>query len=243
MSIPCCAYCVQISTTRRESASLALVAPSRRIVVPDELDRPVGARGHRLDGRAREPEDHGATHDQAEQERRVQQREVLRGPWVRPSVRPMMIEKIIVVAPTTAVPMSTGLAVALKVFPAPSFSSSMVLAVSHCGFEPVVPDQLGLDVVDLLDHRELVDALGVVRDRAVGVDRDGDRPHAQEPEGEQPEREHGGRQHQRVQAQLREQEGAAHEADDRGAEPVGGEVAGDEAGQDVQATGHPRASS
>jgi hypothetical protein len=39
------------------------------------------------------------------------------------SVRTMMIEKIMVVAPTTAVPMSTGLAVALKVLPAPSFSS------------------------------------------------------------------------------------------------------------------------
>jgi hypothetical protein len=36
-----------------------------------------------------------------------------------------MIEKIIVVAPTTAVPISTGLAVALNVLPAPSFSSSM----------------------------------------------------------------------------------------------------------------------
>ena len=34
-----------------------------------------------------------------------------------------MIEKIIVVAPTTAVPMSTGLAVALKVLPAESFAS------------------------------------------------------------------------------------------------------------------------
>jgi hypothetical protein len=42
----------------------------------------------------------------------------------------MMIEKIIVVAPTTAVPISTGLAVALNVFPAPSFSSSKYLASS-----------------------------------------------------------------------------------------------------------------
>ena len=40
----------------------------------------------------------------------------------------MMIAKIIVVAPTTAVPISTGLAVALKVLPAPSFSSSRSLA-------------------------------------------------------------------------------------------------------------------
>jgi hypothetical protein len=37
--------------------------------------------------------------------------------------RSRMIEKIIVVAPHTAVPMSTGLAVALKVFPAPSLDS------------------------------------------------------------------------------------------------------------------------
>ena len=42
----------------------------------------------------------------------------------------MMIEKIMVVAPTTAVPISTGFAVALNVLPAPSFSSSMSLARS-----------------------------------------------------------------------------------------------------------------
>jgi len=42
---------------------------------------------------------------------------------VSPSVSTMMMEKISVVTPTTAVPMSTGLAVALKVLPAPSFSS------------------------------------------------------------------------------------------------------------------------
>ena len=41
----------------------------------------------------------------------------------------MMIEKISVVAPTTAVPIRTGLAVALKVLPAPSFSSSRLGAL------------------------------------------------------------------------------------------------------------------
>jgi phosphate starvation-inducible protein PhoH and related proteins len=49
---------------------------------------------------------------------------------VNPFVSAIMIEKIIVVAPTTAVPISTGLAVALNVFPAPSFSSSRCLARS-----------------------------------------------------------------------------------------------------------------
>jgi len=48
----------------------------------------------------------------------------------------MMIEKIIVVAPTTAVPISTGFAVALKVLPAPSFSSSIRLAGSQRGANP-----------------------------------------------------------------------------------------------------------
>src|SRR2546422_11091266 len=41
-----------------------------------------------------------------------------------------MIEKIIVVAPTTAVPMRTGFAVALNVFPVPSFSSRRCFALS-----------------------------------------------------------------------------------------------------------------
>ena len=47
-----------------------------------------------------------------------------------------MIEKIMVVAPTTAVPMSTGLAVALNVLPAPSFSSRLCLARSKFTSKP-----------------------------------------------------------------------------------------------------------
>ena len=50
----------------------------------------------------------------------------------------MMIEKIIVVAPTTAVPISTGLAVALNVLPAPSFSSSSSLATREVRLEAEV---------------------------------------------------------------------------------------------------------
>ncbi len=48
----------------------------------------------------------------------------------------MMMPKTIVVAPTTAVPMSTGLAVALKVLPAPSPFSSWYLAFSKSGSKP-----------------------------------------------------------------------------------------------------------
>src|SRR6266550_5722915 len=53
-----------------------------------------------------------------------------------PCVSPRMIEKIIVVAPTTAVPIRTGLAVALNVLPAPSFSSSRSFARSNWGSNP-----------------------------------------------------------------------------------------------------------
>ena len=63
-----------------------------------------------------------------------------------------MIEKIIVVAPTTAVPISTGLAVALKVLPAPSFSSRKCLAFSKSGVEAEVLLDLVLDVRDVLDQ-------------------------------------------------------------------------------------------
>ena len=48
----------------------------------------------------------------------------------------MMMPNTIVVAPTTAVPISTGLAVALKVLPAPSFFSSRCLAFSKSGLKP-----------------------------------------------------------------------------------------------------------
>jgi len=60
-------------------------------------------------------------------------RESLSMSFVRPLVSITMMEKIIVVAPTTAVPMSTGFAVALKVFPAPSLASSYSLPFSNAG--------------------------------------------------------------------------------------------------------------
>ena len=53
-----------------------------------------------------------------------------------------------VVAPTTAVPISTGLAVALKVLPAPSFSSRFSFARLEIGSEAEVLLQLLLDVRD-----------------------------------------------------------------------------------------------
>ena len=114
-----------------------------------------------------------------------------------PCVSATMVEKIMVVAPTTAVPISTGLDVALKVLPAPSFSSRWSLAFSNCGAKPKCFWMSCGDAGQRLDHGELVDRLGVVGDRAVAIHRDGDRSHAEEAEGHQAEGEHGRGQHHR----------------------------------------------
>ena len=57
----------------------------------------------------------------------------------------MMIEKIIVVAPTTAVPMSTGLAVALNVFPGAVVLLEQLLGQLEIRREAEVPLDLQLD--------------------------------------------------------------------------------------------------
>ena len=102
----------------------------------------------------------------------------------------MMIEKISVVAPTTAVPISTGLAVALNVLPAPSFSSRKCLPFSKSGSKPN-SFLISLRRVRLAgDRRQLENRLRVVGDRAVRIDGDRHRPHAQEAERHQAEREH-----------------------------------------------------
>ena len=139
-----------------------------------------------------------------------------------------------VVAPTTAVPMSTGLAVALKVFPAPSFSSRRMLGRFEVDVEAVVPLQRAFDPGKGLDHRQLEHGLRVVGDGTVGVHRDRHRPHAEEAEGHQAEGEHRRREHERAEAQRAHQVRDAHEHHDDDPEPVGAEIAGDEAGEDVQ---------
>ena len=145
-----------------------------------------------------------------------------------------MMEKIIVVAPTTAVPISTGLAVALKVLPAPSFSSSRCLARSKLTSKSKSFFRLALDVRHLLDQRELVDRLRVVGHRAVGVDGDGDRAHAEEAEGHQAEGEDGRSQHQRAEAEVADEVADGHQGHHGEAQVVAGEVAGHEARQNAE---------
>ena len=89
----------------------------------------------------------------------------------------------------------------------------------------------------LLDQRQLVDRLGVVGHRAVAIDGDGHRPHAQEAEATRPKAKTGRRQHRAspetaVSADASRR--CAISAHDDHAQPEALKVAGDEAGQDVQ---------
>ena len=145
-----------------------------------------------------------------------------------------MIEKIMVVAPTTAVPISTGLAVALKVLPAPSFSSRLSLPFSKSGVKPksfwISPAMFGM----CLDGRQLEHRLRVVGHRAVGIHRDGHRPMPRNPNATRPNANTAGASISAPKPKPLIQEPMAIKRHHRQAQPVGAEVAGHQAGQNVE---------
>ena len=155
-------------------------------------------------------------------------------PVVSPLVSATMIEKIIVVAPTTAVPISTGLAVALNVLPAPSFSSSRSLARSKSTSKPKFCFSCSLMPGIVLDHRQLEDRLRVVGHRPYESTAIVTGPMPRKPNATRPNANTAGASISAPRPQRADAVGDAHQRDDAQAEPVGAEVAGDEAGQDVQ---------
>ena len=127
---------MQISTTLRESSTEARCAPASRWM--DFLMKATARLAPVVTAWMEAPENQKTTAPPVIRPRRkgACMRDRFSMPRLRWSVRPMMMEKIMVVAPTTAVPMRTGLAVALKVLPAPSLSSRRYLARSHRGAKP-----------------------------------------------------------------------------------------------------------
>jgi hypothetical protein len=77
LNIPFCAYFVQISTTFLLSATEAFSVLSSLMFALMNSTGAVGAGRHRLGRRAGEPVDHRAARYQAEEERRVHQRQLL----------------------------------------------------------------------------------------------------------------------------------------------------------------------
>ncbi len=71
-----------------------------------------------------------------------------------------------------------------------------VLGAFEVNVDVVVSLQFALDIRHLLDQRQFVHRLCVVRHRSVGIDGDGHGSHAEEAEGHQTKGEHGGSKHQ-----------------------------------------------
>ena len=111
--------------------------------------------------------------------------------------------------------------------------------------EAEVALDLVLDAGDVLGLGQLEDGLGVVGHRAIAIDGDVDRAHAEEAERDQAEGEDGAdaderlalhelHQHEVVEALQADEVGARHQAGDQHAHPEGTEVARDQAGEDRQ---------
>ena len=78
LNIPFCAYCVQMADDLLRVLDRGLRGAGVEVHVRlDELDRAVGAGRNGLRRRAGEPVDHRAADDEAEQELRVEQRELV----------------------------------------------------------------------------------------------------------------------------------------------------------------------
>ncbi len=152
----------------------------------------------------------------------------------------MMIPKIIVVAPTTAVPIKTGLAVALKVFPAPSPFSNSNFASGEIRFEAEIAFDFRADVRLRFDAAQFVNGLRVVGDGAEAVHGNRDRSHREETERDEAEgKDWRGeikffRQQRQEIGVLRKQKRREHQRKNHEAHPERGEISGDEAGQNVQ---------
>ena len=157
-------------------------------VLLDELDRAVRARGDGLHGCAREPVDDGAAHDEAEQERRVQDRELVEIALQAVGQEHDDREDHRGGADDGRAD-EDGLGRGLERVARAVVLLEEVLRLVEAEVEAEVALDLGLDVGDVLDDRELVDRLGVVGHGAVRVDRDRDRAHAEEAEGDEAERE------------------------------------------------------
>ena len=201
-------------------------------VALDEFHRAISAGSHRLHGSAGEPIDDRATAYQPEYKRRVQQREHLGidlepvgechddgknhggGAHHRGSDQHWFGRGL------------EGIAGAIVGF-------QQVLGASELNVKVVVLAQLGFDVGDILNERELINGLGVICDRAIRIHGDGHRPHAQKAERHQAESKYRLSHHQAVQPHGAEVVGDGHQRDHGKSQPVGGEIARHQARENV----------
>src|SRR4029077_10814868 len=118
----------------------------------------------------------------------------------------------------------------------------IVLAADEIGLEAEIAFDLLFDSGNVLRLGQLEDRLGVVGHRAVAIDGDVDRPHAEEAEGHEAESKNGAdtdgwlsldqlNHHQVVEALEADEIGPAHQPGDEHALPKSAEIAGHDAGE------------
>src|SRR5262249_36384456 len=151
-----------------------------------------GAGDDRLNGGAGEPVDDGATADQAEEERRIEDREVGDRGLVAQAVGEDHDDREQHGGrPDDGRADEDGLGGGFERVAGAVVLFQQELGALEVDIDAHLASNLFGDAGDLFDEREFVYGLGVVGDRAIGVDGDRDRAHPEEAEGDQPEREDG----------------------------------------------------
>src|ERR1017187_3979848 len=166
LSMPFCAYCVQMATTFLESDTEAF----------SELSRLICSGGDRLHGCAREPINHRAAGNQTQQEGRVEDREV--GKVGRQTVSERHDDR----EDHSSGAHDRGadqhrLGGSLEGVAGPVVLFQIFLALLEVRFESEIALDLGFDARQRLDGRKLEHGLGVIGHWAVTIHRDGDRTH------------------------------------------------------------------
>ena len=199
----------------------------------DEFDGAVGAGGDGLGAGAGEPVDHGAAGDEAEDERRVEERELVHvfGEAVGEGHDDREDHRG---GADDGGADEHGLGGGFEGVARAVVGFEHFLGAFEIDVDVEVLLQLALDVGNLFDQRELVDGLRVVGDRAVGVDGDRDWAHAEEAEGHQTEGEDRRGDHQAAETHVADEVADGHQKDHGEADVVGGEIAGDEAGENAE---------
>src|SRR4029077_15575834 len=165
----------------------------------DEFAGAIGPGGDGLRGSAGEPINHGAAGDEAEEKRGVQKRKLVHifGDAMREGHDDG--ENHGGCADHCRADQNR-LSGSLKGVPGAVVGFQQILGATEIHVHVEVFFELLLDVGNLLDQGKFIDGLRVVRHRAVGIDCDCDRAHAQKPESHQTERKNRRGDHQVAEA-------------------------------------------
>lgn len=201
----------------------------------DEFDRAIGAGNDGLRRGARKPINHCAASNQAQQKRRVQQRQVPLGDDISQAVGQHHDDREDQRRRTDdrgADQHGFGRGLERIARAVVLFQEMLPL------FEVRVEAELLLDFVSCVrlagQRRQFKDRLRVVGYGAVRINRDCHRPHAQEAKRDQAEGEHRGREHKVTQAVTTHGIGNSHQSDNYEPHPERAEVSSGQTGKDIE---------